>query len=1063
MNVPTLFAYASSQRSPKLSLRSVASPVGLRRLFVGLVCAGLLSLPALAVEVTEDDLLLLDIVLERQTLASSVTAYAVGDEAYVSLSELAAALEFPIAVDPAAGRASGWLIRPERVFELDLRGRQVKADGKVLPLSADDAMLHGNALLVSVEVLTRWFPVDFSLNTSALALEVSPRETLPVQARQARRAGAQSSYAVGPATLPRIETPYRLIGPPVADIGLGYSISRREASDKAQVGFNYSGLVAGDLGYMDARVFFSGTRDDSLSDLRASVSRDNLGAPLGLRYIEIGDIVPAYVPGLTTSGVERGVMIQGGGSVTGRDDLIGTDYINLSGDALPGWDVEVFQNGMRVGFQTVGPDGRYSFPGLDPMSGANEFELVFYGPAGERRTEKVTRYSGLEPDQPGSVRYQLSVSEKGQQLYESDTQRDARARLSDIGTARIAGGLEVRVLPSLALRSSWNSVVVDGERLDYYSVGGRANVAGVTVGVDATRDPLRGGTRWDASVQAPASFRLWGFDTRFTHTHYAQSALLRDTELGEEEYELKLRSRTGLNLNRNFSGTAIRLGAFHNRDEDRNSTSFSAGFTQRVSYFSFGNTLNYYRYSADKGGIRLDDRVDGNLFFSTRINPLSLRGGLNYILRPDARAQRYFIDTSLRVARDMSMAFGLTHTPKFGFIRSMTRYSAGLNWTLPEVTLSPRITYDSDGNYGGYVYASFSLAPRPDGTGVLMSGRSMATSGSIAARAFLDNDGDRVFGPGDAPLPNVKIQAPQAYARAETGADGVALLTSLPARRATDVSIDNGSLPAADLMPTHAGKSVSPRPALVTQVDFPVVPTGDIQGKVLERKDGLRRPRAGVLIELRGEEGELYHSKTSAHDGYYVFEQVPYGRYELAIADNQGVRGENRPLVVVSRDYPAVSDVDLIVAAAETSVPALTPPAPTSITPAVVPAAPVINEAPRNLAPLAAAKPTQQMAAPAVVIPAAPARAAQPKALRPGRDGRFVQLGAYSDRARANSRVDELVGRGLIAADQIEIVESDRGARGVFQIVRASPGQGSAEALCRRLKGAGDTCFTAMP
>ncbi len=60
MNVPTLFAYASSQRSPKLPVRSVGRPVGLRRLFVGLVCAGLLSLPALAVEVTEDDLLLLD-------------------------------------------------------------------------------------------------------------------------------------------------------------------------------------------------------------------------------------------------------------------------------------------------------------------------------------------------------------------------------------------------------------------------------------------------------------------------------------------------------------------------------------------------------------------------------------------------------------------------------------------------------------------------------------------------------------------------------------------------------------------------------------------------------------------------------------------------------------------------------------------------------------------------------------------------------------------------------------------------------------------------------------------
>jgi len=195
----------------------------------------------------------------------------------------------------------------------------------------------------------------------------------------------------------------------------------------------------------------------------------------------------------------------------------------------------------------------------------------------------------------------------------------------------------------------------------------------------------------------------------------------------------------------------------------------------------------------------------------------------------------------------------------------------------------------------------------------------------------------------------------------------------------------------------------------------------------------------------------LYHSKTSAHDGYYVFEQVPYGRYELAIADNQGVRSENRPLVVVSRDYAAVSDVDLIVVAPEMS-------APTLLTPAVRPPAQEISEAPRALTPLAATKSASQMAAPVVETPATGS-----SALRPGRDGRYVQLGAYSDQVRAKLRVDELVGRGLLSAQQIEIVESDRGAKGLFQIVRASPGQGSAEALCRRLKSAGDTCFTVAP
>jgi len=495
-----------------------------------------LSVPVQAATLEEDDLLLLDFVMERQRLATSVTGYTLGDTAVVSLAEAGAALEFPIIVDPVAGTASGSFIRPERTFTLNVEGSYVEIEGRRVPFSRDEVFVHQGAIFVTVAALSRWFPVDLRFQPSTLSVEVVPRETLPVQERQARR-GAQQISSVGPAILPRIETPYRLLGRHAADIGLGYSIRRPVEGGKATTGLNYSALLSGDLAYMDSRIYLGGNHDDALAQARMSLSRDNLGLPLGLRYVEVGDIVPAIVPGVSYSGVERGLLIQGGGSAIGRDDLIDSDIINISGDALEGWDVELFQNGMRVGFQTVSTDGRYNFTDLEPLSGENQFELMFYGPAGERRSETVTRYSGLGPDQPGSVRYQFSASQKGEQLYEGDT--PLNPDMSDRGSTRLAAGMEVRLLPRLSLSGSWNNLTVDGEQLNYYRVGATTAWRDITLSAGATHDPLEG-TRWDGAIALPAQARFWGFDTRFSHTQYAQ------TVLADDGSTLNLSSRTGI-------------------------------------------------------------------------------------------------------------------------------------------------------------------------------------------------------------------------------------------------------------------------------------------------------------------------------------------------------------------------------------------------------------------------------------------------------------------------------------------------------------------------------------
>ena len=1005
----------------------------LLRLPVVLLFWLVLAVPSPAAEVDEDKLLLLDVVLERYILASSVTAYEVGNNTVVSLAEFVAALEFPIVVDPGAGTASGSFINPKRNFKLDIKAGQVEVDGIRQTIASDDALVHQGAIFVSVDALARWFPVDLHFLPTTLSIQVVPRERLPLQDRQTRREEARGATGVTPAVLPLIDSPYKLLGTPVADVGLSYIINRPASGGSPNTGVTYSVQMAGDVARMDGHLFFNGDKDNGLSDTRASLSRDRLGMPLGLRYVEIGDIVPAIVPGLSYSGVERGILVQGGGSVTGRDDLISSDTINISGDALPGWDVELFQNGNRVGFQTIGPEGRYNFTNLDPVAGENKFELVSYGPAGERRSETVIRNSGLGPDQPGSMRYQLSLSQKGQHLFQgTDT---SSLNESNLGSTRVAAGMDVRVLPSLALRGSWNNLMQDGRRLNYATLGMVGEWHEIALTADAIRDPL-GGNTWNGSIKLPAKMNLWGFDTRLSHTQYAQTLQSNNT--------LQLTSRTGVSLSGPIGPASTLFSLYHNREPGRTSNSLSAGFTARSGKISFGNNLNYYLFGRNSSGTQDPSQMTGNAFFSTAVQPLSLRGGMSYTLKPTAVAREYYLDSNLSVAKDMTMNFGINYTPLTG----ITRYTSGLNWQLPQVTLSPRVSYDSDGAYGGFIYAAFSLAPRPDRAGVLISGNSLVTSGAVAARVYADNDADGSFTTGDEPLSGVLVRAPQAFRTGVTDQHGVAYLTGITTTRATDVEISEGSLPRVQMVSKSPGNSVRPRPGSIEVVNFPVASVGEIDGYVYSLQQGRQVPLAGAVAELRGPDGQVVASRTTTSDGFFVFEEIPLASYVLNLAGELREKS-SQPKVVLTREQALQQNIDIVVAekSADPETRQPIPPAPVTMT-QPAPTTP----APASSVPGSAEQTTQP------VIPAAPETA-----LVKPQDGRVAQLGAFANVQAAQAYRRKLMGLDLLQAARIEVVSVDLGNYGQFHRVFAIPTDISADQLCGQLKSRGTPCFTITP
>src|SRR5690606_12669253 len=107
--------------------------------------------------------------------------------------------------------------------------------------------------------------------------------------------------------------------------------------------------------------------------------------PLKARSYTIGDTDLPNVPLTGDESQEFGVRVSN--NPLENSNFQATD---ITGDSLPGWDVELYRNGILLDFVSVGNDARYVFDNIELFAGDNNFEVFFYGPQGEIRRELLS-------------------------------------------------------------------------------------------------------------------------------------------------------------------------------------------------------------------------------------------------------------------------------------------------------------------------------------------------------------------------------------------------------------------------------------------------------------------------------------------------------------------------------------------------------------------------------------------------------------------------------------------------------------------------------------------------
>lgn len=847
--------------------------------------------PAAPTENLDANLVLLELRLDGQVLADAVTAYQVGRDIYLPLGEMARLLTLAIRVDADVNKASGYLLREDRVFNLDLAARTVHLGAPGSPPEALDPALvrvQGDDIYVASRLLARWWPVDFDVDMGSLALAVHPREQLPLQARLARRerGGLTGGGGYADPGYPRQATPYRAISVPFIDQTFSVNTGRDVGPRHTET--SYAGYLTADLLGMEAALYASRNRQDPSAGMRLTLGRNDPDAmllgPLHARTVLAGSIAVPGVDNLSaTSATGNGLAL----SNRPLDRPTSFDRTSLQGMLPPGWDVELYYNEALVAFQQARPDGKYSFEDLPLAYGPNEFRLVFHGPLGQSRVERRSFLLEESAVPRGSVYYDLAAQRDqfGRKRALAQVEWGLGQHLNAVGGwQRVPVGGAERGYARAGLRGYWSALIVTGDVV-HADDGGRLAQLGVK-------------TRLLGIALSASRARLDGF-TSEVFPERADPVRVRDALRAEAS----IVSGTGI---------AIPLAIDVHRDVLASGKQ-DLEVQARIAVYREGTALSNSVRWQSRDGVR---SADGLLQASRRVAGIGLTGQLAYRLAPIAAPGSAAIYADRILADGYLLNLGLARA----FDQREVRMSAALNKSLGSFGFGINAFRTSRHAFGVGAQLFLALGCEPRSPRLLAEAQPMANMGSASVRVFLDKNGNGVADAGDEPIRNAGFIVNGANYLVRTDAAGLAYLPRLPAHQHLDLKLAPDSLEDPQWQPQQRGVRIVPRPGAVSQVDFAVSATGEIDGTAWLRTDGKRHPAGDLQLELVDGGGKVVANATSASDGYYVITGIFPGKYVLRVAPEQlGRLGLTAPAmqpVAIGLEGTVINGRDIELAAA---------------------------------------------------------------------------------------------------------------------------------------------------
>jgi hypothetical protein len=819
-------------------------------------------------EPDENKLRLLGIRVRSHTLDGLLDTYAVGSIVLVPMGALASLTDLAVTVNPEKGIAQGFLYDEKRTLFLDVARNQIVLSGKVSPVNREQIKVYPSDIYIDANLLSSWLPfkLDVDLYSSTVILRSDVK--LPFEERlerEKRFAKATAQRQPTDRNYPNYFEPYAQWSNPFFTATVNSSLTRNATTGQTGLAANYAIHATGDMMKMESTVYINGTDQSPVENIRLTLGRKDASARL-LGPLNASEYALGHINTPSSSLISRPRTPKLGAMVSSYPvwRQAQFDRHRFQGELPAGWEVELYQNNVLIGYQKEGQQGQYVFDDVPLYFGKNYFRLVFYGPQGQKReeTRSFDLNDALLPS--GKQYYKASLSEGEYGDYHAGLQYDY-----GLGN-------------NLSASFEYQGFTLGSEKLlgqpaesrQYGRTGLRALLGNVFVAGDIVADSS-GGKMYELSAQT----RI-GDETTVKLLNDQLSSYVSDT------FPLladPTTSRTSVDLNTVIPPTFLpRIPVTFRLLRD--------GFESGASRNQLDNriALSYSRFSISNSLTYVDDTVQpeqltGSLQVSRRARKFSYRGEFGYSVKP--------------LSEITNVAFTLDNIRRGKLIYSAginrqfqvddTQVSIGVSRPVGTFAFNASARYSTAGSHSINFGLTMGVAQEPRTPYWQFDSKPVAGMGAVSARVFIDNDLDGIFGEGDEPLPNVTFKRNGTRVPGKTDKNGIAFITNLNSHYPIDLGLDTGSLEDPLWMPALQGVRISPRPGSVARIDFPVIETGEIDGTTYFLRRGRNIQIAEVELQLINEQGKMIKTTKSAYDGFYVFDGVPYGTYLIRVAPHQ--------------------------------------------------------------------------------------------------------------------------------------------------------------------------------
>ena len=477
---------------------------------------------------------------------------------------------------------------------------------------------------------------------------------------------------------------------------------QRGGSDVSTSGSYSASLgLAGQLLKHEAYGLISADSQNQISSVVARLSKkseeaDLLGV-LRARQYNFGDINTTDIPLTGDSRQELGFRAS--------NSLLGLSQsqfqtIDINGDAIPGWDVELYRQNILLGALVVEDDGFYEFADVQLFANDNEFELFFYGPQGEIRTRDVNVpvASDLFKSQNGV--YDVSVSLSETRSFQQNEIEDV-----DRGALHIAvryNKLFGRTLAYIGGRSR----SVEGENIIFLTTGMSSVIANSVIDANIA-------VNQDADAAAQVTVRR-----KVKDWNVSMNALIQDEDYKVDDNENLnvLQLSGGVQKSFKISGKAStqknasfvsRVGYDVKADSSEQITG-SVGLGYQTGSLNISNSLNVRNTKSIENESLMV--VDNSFSFRKKYNRFNFRGGVDYNIQPFGEFQRYFAQANYDFRdRPLSGEVRVEHNPS----NDITDLNLSLNHVGRYVRTSSFLEIENDFEFRTGVNLNFNLIDLP--------------------------------------------------------------------------------------------------------------------------------------------------------------------------------------------------------------------------------------------------------------------------------------------------------------------------------------------------------------